>query len=227
MSPRKHSSKLLLFMVISSLFVLFLQQRLVEATPVPPQLEESQVVTISDPYYGYSFTVPSAWYREMGVTPDRWTIYDSPDIRANKIMLSSIANPYSTKIDFTVETVANLLPDPEVRNPIIDERGNATSKELLQYLPEGTWIQVDDLPALIVEDALTIMHGRAQGLTDIKATTVYILADHLVYCFYVTTLSTPSGRQSLSAAHSSVLETFLPTFSVDIMAPASSNFPEQ
>lgn len=229
MFTKKREPKLCLFLVIVLVLLLPLYQSLAKANPAAPQEADkgSRWVTISNLYYGYNFMVPSGWYREMGRSPDRWTFYDNAAMMSDEAMLPGIAPAHLTKIDFAVETVANLLPDPEVRNPYVDERGNATSEELIQYLPDGTWTRTGSLPTLVVDDATSIVHGGTQGYTDIKATTVYILDDHLVYIFDVISVSTPMGQESLPAVHGDVLDTLLSTFSVDTTAPAASNFPEQ
>lgn len=229
MLTKKRELRLCLFLIIALVLLLPFYQSLAKTNQASYQEVDkaSQWVPISDPYYGYNFVVPSRWYREMGRSPDRWTFYDDATKISDGATLPGIGSVHLTKIDFAVETVANLLPDPEVRNPYVDERGNATSEELIQYLPDGTWTRTGSLPTLVVDDATSIVHGGTQGYTDIKATTVYILGARLVYIFNVISVSTPMGQQSLPAVHGDVLDTLLSTFSVDTTAPAASNFPEQ
>lgn len=183
----------------------------VQAQELPPT-EPSRWITIADGYYGYSFQVPAAWYKEMGVTPDRWVFYSDPTV-VNK-ELSLVALPQGLiKMDFAADPVGHWLPEPEVRDPAIDKRGMATSEELLPLLPPGTWTTVSSRPALIVRGKMDEGNGPF-----VEGTSVIILADRMIYYLWVA-YAPPTGANReaatrFKAAYDQILSHILNSFVV-------------
>lgn len=164
----------------------------VQARELPPT-EQSKWITIADGYYGYSFQVPAAWHKEMGVTPDRWVFYSDPTVVTKE--LSPAALPQGLiKMDFAADPVGHWLPEPEVRDPAIDKRGMATSEELLSLLPPGTWTTVSGRPALIVREKIDEGNGPF-----VESTSVIILADRMIYYLWVA-YAPPTGANQEAAA---------------------------
>ncbi|WP_322801488.1 hypothetical protein [Thermoflexus sp.] len=158
-----------------------------------PSAEQSKWITIADGYYGYSFQVPAAWHKEMGVTPDRWVFYSDPTVVTKE--LSPAALPQGLiKMDFAADPVGHWLPEPEVRDPAIDKRGMATSEELLPLLPPGTWTTVSGQPALIVREKIDDGDGPF-----VEGTSVIILADRMIYYLWVA-YAPPTGTNQEAAA---------------------------
>jgi len=83
------------------------------------------------------------------------------------------------KVDFSADPVGHWLPDPEIRNPNLDERGMATTAALIPLLPHGTWTEIHGMPALIVREKVTEGNGPF-----VEGTSVYILAERMVYHFW-------------------------------------------
>lgn len=164
----------------------------VQAHGLPPT-EQSKWITIADDYYGYSFQVPAAWHKEMGVTPDRWVFYSDPNVVTKE--MSPAALPQGLiKMDFAADPVGSWLPEPEVRDPAIDKRGMATSKELLPLLPPGNWTTVSGRPALIVREKINEGNGPF-----VEGTSVIILADPMIYYLWVA-YAPPTGANREAAA---------------------------
>lgn len=154
------------------------QQFQAEAGGLSPT-NQIEWMTIADGYYGYSFQIPAAWYKEMGVTPDRWVFYG--ELAGGLI-----------KVDFAADPVGHWLPDPETRNPAIDERGTATSEALVPLLPPGDWTKVGKLPALIVRQRI-----EEGGGPFTESTSIYILAERMVYYLWIG-YAPPVGADSIA-----------------------------
>jgi len=155
--------------------------------------EQSEWITIADSYYGYSFRVPAAWYKGMGVTPDRWVFYSDPTAVTEELPPAVLPKGL-IKVDFAADQVGHWLPDPEVRSPYVDERGTATSAALIPLLPPGSWTKVGGLPALIVREKLEGDCGPFVG-----STSVIILADRMVYNLWVA-YAPPTGADQETVA---------------------------
>ncbi len=145
---------------------------------------ETELITIADEYYRYSFQVPAIWYREMGVTPDRWRFLSDSSIVDNGLIHPEPTLDGVIKIDFGVETVASLLPEPEVRNALFDEMGGATADDLIPLLPAGEWTEANGVRALLISEDEDILTQGHIGYFE-RATSIYILDDQLVYYFWV------------------------------------------
>lgn len=129
----------------------------------------------------------------MGVTPDRWVFYSDPSIVGNEAYKP--ASPGLIKIDFAVEPVANLLPAPEVRSPLVDELGNATTEALIPHLPNGIWTTIGDMPTLSVRYGEEELRQEHAGLFT-EATSVYILGDRLVYYLWIAYAPSDNDREA-------------------------------
>lgn len=177
--------------------------------------ENFKWVEISDRYYGYNFLVPATWYKQMGVTPDRWVFFSDPSVLDHTLVHPVPMPEGLIKVDFGVEPVANFLPEIEVRNAIIDERSNATREDLIPLLPSGTWTEVDGLPTLLVEynqQQLEAGHGGEF----IEATSVYILAEHMVYYLWIAYSPPTIGDQAIATSnYESVKSHILESFVID------------
>jgi hypothetical protein len=172
--------------------------------------EQSEWVTIADGYYGYSFQVPADWYKEMGVTPDRWVFYSDPTVVTNELPPAVLPKGL-IKVDFAADPVGHWLPDPEVRSPSVDERGTATSAALIPLLPLGSWTKVGGLPALIVRETIEGDCGPF-----VEGTSVIILADRMVYNLWVAYAPPTDADQETVArfmtAHDQTLSRILDSF---------------
>lgn len=210
-------SGLCLLMIISTYS---LSNAKAQTSPTLDPMTEDVWVTISSEYDGYSFQVPADWYRKMGVTPDRWYFLSDPLIANNgSVHPTNIPNGL-IKIDFGVETVANLLPEPEVRSSVTDEMGQANRDDLIPLLPSGTWATVDgDVPTLLLRtDEKALIDGPGEGFT--KATSIYILGEQIVYYFWVGYVPPDNGDAALTNEYDKVIGNLLESFIVDPKPPA-------
>ncbi len=150
--------------------------------------------TVSDDYYGYSFELPAGWHREDGVTPDRRASWGDPVSLLGDAQLTQ-ARSGLMKVEFSADPVGHWLPDPEVRDPLVDTRGNGTREDLIPLLPEGTWTKVGGQPALILSN-LPTDGGDGPFAT---ATSVFILAEHTVYHLWIGFAPPPTADKAAHA----------------------------
>lgn len=136
--------------------------------------------TVSDEYYGYSFELPVGWHRENGVTPDRLASWGDPVSLERASQIAS-AHGGLMKVEFAADPVGHWLPDPEVRDPLVDARGSGTRDDLIPLLPKGTWRKVGGMPALVFSK-MPIDSGDGSF---VEATCVYILAERMVYHLWI------------------------------------------
>jgi hypothetical protein len=212
------------FFSLCSLMIIstyFLSSAKAQTSPALDSVAKDMWVTISSEYDGYSFQVPADWYRKMGVTPDRWYFLSDPMV-ANDGSIHPINIPNGLiKIDFGVETVANLLPEPEVRSSVTDEMGQATRDDLIPLLPSGgTWMTVDsDVPTLLLRaDEKALVDGQGEGFT--KATSIYILGEQIIYYFWIGYVPPDNGDTALTDEYDKIIENLLGSFIVDPKPPA-------
>jgi hypothetical protein len=149
----------------------FLHQQLPVNAQMSPLTDRIEWTTIADSYYGYSFQIPAHWHKEMGVTPDRWTFYGELTFGKSQGFI---------KIDFAADPVGHWLPEPEIRNPDLDERATALSTALIPFLPAGTWMTINGIPALIVRESVQEGEGPF-----VEGTSIYILAERMVYHLWI------------------------------------------
>jgi hypothetical protein len=151
---------------------------------------------------------------EMGVTPDRWHFFSDPAVASDGSTHPTDIPNGLIKIDFGVETVANLLPEPKVRNPFVDELGQADRDDLIPLLPPGTWTTVGDMPALLLpanEKMLTEGHGG--DFT--KSISIYILGEQLVYYFWVAYAPPNNGDALPVNEYDKIIAHLLESFTAD------------
>lgn len=215
----------MIFLLIISLALLgnITSQSKLQAQIQNATAEPVQWATVADDYYGYSFQIPSSWYKQMGATPDRWTfLSDSAALYTEDS--ESIHPPSPEKgviyLEFKVDPVPNWLPVPEVRNPLVDEWGNATSDALIPLLPPGTWTTVNGLPTLIVEEDLSLIR-EGDGGPFTKAKSIYILTERMVYYLWIAYAPPLQGDKAVAeSSYEKIVTDILSNFSVNIEAPA-------
>lgn len=166
----------ILVLCISALAGVFGQER--PHVQALPSMDRIEWTTISDSYYGYSFQVPASWHKKAGVTPDRWSFYSDPSVVDKELHPTALPQGL-IKVDFAADPVASWLPDPEVRDPFVDERAVSTSKALVPLLPAGTWTTVSGMPALIVRTKID------DGGPFVEGVSIYILAERMVYYLWI------------------------------------------
>lgn len=195
-----------------------------QALPTVEATEPVERVTISDDYYGYNFQVPAAWYREMDVTPEHWSFLSDPtavpDEHSENLHPEAPAGGLITA-RFAVDPVPNLLPEPEVRDPLVDVVGNATSAALIPLLPPGTWITVVGLPALRVEHSAKEL-AEGDGSRYARATSVYILTERLVYFLAFAYVPPTDGDEDQAERdYEQAITDILDSFVIDLEAQAA------
>jgi len=186
--------------------------------------DQAEAITINDSHYGYSFRIPSTWYAQMEVTPARWSFFSDPTAvydENSESLHAEVPSGGLIYMEFSVDPVPNWLPAPIVRNPRVDELGNATSEELIPLLPPGTWTTVAGLPALIVsQDEKQLTEG--DGDSFVKATSVYILAERMVYYLWIAYAPPTVGNKVAAESHYDEIVTLvLDSFEVNSEAPAT------
>ncbi len=175
-------------------------------------IDQTEWITIADSYYGYSFRIPATWYKEMGVTPDRWVFYGDLAIGNQELRPSALLRGF-VKMDFAADPVGHWLPDPQVRNPSVDERGTATSAALIPLLPSGTWTRINGMPALIVRREIADGAGPF-----VEGASIYILAEQMVYYLWIGYAPPANAdtitRASFSTAYEQLVTHILESFAV-------------
>lgn len=214
-----------LVLILFSSVLYQLQTKLnAQALPTVETAEPGERVTIVDDYYGYNFQIPATWYSEMDVTPEHWYFLSDPAAAPdeNNENLHPAAPPGGLiTARFAVDPVPNLLPEPEVRDPLIDEVGNATSEALIPLLPSGTWITVAGLPALRVEHSAEEL-AEGDGGPYARGTSVYILSERLVYFLAFAYIQPSDGDdEQAERDYEQAITDILDSFVIDLEAQAA------
>lgn len=188
-----------------------------------PPLGEAELTTIENENYGYSFQVPANWYKEMGVTHDRWFFLSDPEAVYSE-KSESLHPPAPADgliyVEFAVDPVPNWLPAPEIRNPLVDDWGNATSEALIPLLPDGDWITVNGVPTLIVKEDLTQLKNTDGG-PFVKATSVYILTERMVYYMWIAYTPPSVGDKAIAESnYEDTIARILDSFTINLEAPS-------
>lgn len=209
----------LLGILIGGIFYQGPYQATAQEPTSPDPIEQIEWVAITDTYYGYHFQVPSPWYRQMGVTPDRWTFFSDPNVINDQSLHPAPSPTGLIKVDFGVETVANLMPEPEVRNPLVDPQTLLTSEDLVPLLPPGEWIVINGLPALMMQHN---MEDEEHSEVFVESTSVYILAERMVYYLWIAYAPPTAGDEVAAAdAYEIIKSHILESFTVDLTAPVA------
>lgn len=186
--------------------------------------EPVERITISDDYYGYNFQIPATWYSEMDVTPEHWYFLSDPDTapaESSKHLHPEALPGGLITARFAVDPVPNLLPEPEVRDPLVDEVGNATREVLIPLLPSGTWITVAGLPALRVEHSAEEL-AEGDGGPYARGTSVYILSERLVYFLAFAYIQpSESDDEQMERDYEQTITDILDSFVIDLEAQAA------
>lgn len=221
-----HRKLLLTVLIIGNLVLfggVFRQAKSQFQAQTAASFEEAELNTIENKNYGYSFQVPANWYKEMGVTHDRWFFLSDPEAVYSEKSESLHPPPPSgglIYVEFAVDPVPNWLPVPEVRNPLVDEWGNATSEALIPLLPEGDWITVDGVPTLLVKQDLSQLKDRDGG-PFVKATSVYILTERMVYYMWIAYTPPSVGDKAIAESnYEDTIARILDSFAINLEAPS-------
>lgn len=194
----------------------FLYQQFAAAQEVLVQEPAQSVepLIIADEFYGYSFKVPGNWYTKMGVTADRWFFLSDPAAKDSDSLHYEARPEGFFTIQFDVAPVPDWVPEPETRDPKIDEHGNSTREDLLPYLPSGKWISVSGEPALVVEHGEEeFAEGDSEPFT--RATSIYIITERIVYFFVFANAPGIDGDQS---EYEKAINDILDSFEIDLNA---------
>lgn len=214
----------LVLILFSSVFYQRQTRISAQALPTAEATEPVEQMTISDDYYGYNFQVLATWYSEMGVTPEHWYFLSDPTAAPDESgeNLHPAAPPSGLiTARFAVDPVPNLLPEPEVRDPLVDEVGNATSEALIPLLPPGTWITVAGLPTLRVEHSAEEL-AEGDGGPYARATSIYILTERLVYFLaFAYVLPTDGDEDEAERDYEQAITDILESFVIDLDAQAA------
>jgi hypothetical protein len=161
----------------------------------------------------------------MSVTPEHWYFLSDPtavpDERSEN--LHPEAPPGGLIVArFAVDPVPNLLPEPEVRDPLVDVVGNATSAALIPLLPKGTWINLaGGLPTLRLEHSVEELAEGAGG-PFARATSIYILSERLVYFLWFAYVPPTNGDEAeAERSYEQAIADILGSFVIDLEAQAA------
>jgi hypothetical protein len=202
--------------------ILYQRQSTAEAQAMPT-VEAAQPVEpiiIADDFYGYRFEVPGSWYAEMGVTPDRRFFLSNPAAiydESNESLHQEPPPEGFIAMQLDVAPIPDWVPEPETRDPLVDEHGNSTRDDLLPFLPSGTWTTVAGVPALSVEhDEQELKEGGGGHFS--RATSIYIITERIVYLLVFAYAPPADGNES---EYEEAIAGILDSFVIDLDAPVA------
>lgn len=131
-------------------------------------------------------------------------------------------------MSFSAHRARKFMPEPEVVNPYVDERSNATALDVIQYLPEGELTTVGGNQVLFrtERDPTAPVEGPAS-----YGTTLYFLVESVVYHVWITyappVVPTDDNQASAWHTYNQIVNTIVYSFRVDKEAPYLTNQPQQ
>ena len=183
-------------------------------------------VDVSDSYFGYFFQVPATWLEFEGTANRRMFISDPIALAQGDLAHHSgetfLIPEGIIKVDFGADTAASRMPEPtdvdlptiEGTDIVIDVRARARAEDIIPFLPQGTWTTIASYPALIVTEKRDTPSGDGPFT---ESTSIYILAERMVYQFWVgyAPPADSSKSESSYASYESAIQILTESFMFD------------